>query len=479
MEAFPTIQALADATEEQVNAHWAGLGFYRRARLLHSAAKHVSSNCTNGQLPETVAELESIPGIGPYTAAAIASISFGVAVPVVDGNVCRVLSRLRGVANHIKAPIFKDKMAWELAGQIVGDVGEDAGDVNQAMMELGATFCAPSGSGIDDNDPLKDFYMSTKLGAAYFREITLEPSSSKTRKELEDIIRIATSTAEQMSPKKDKPAMCALCDAKGISTVLEQLAESIEDQTMRDGDDSNDIMDAAKRCGHGVLPTAPPKLTKREEVLAVAVISTTVRPEKTKTSKKKDSNDNTYWLLVKRPKKGLLAGQWEFPSVCVWNSEADTKTAGVKRKAPSSPAPKKKGNMIEVPKIGPSVRQKALDKLMDDILLNNKVFQCNLKDSGKLAKLKGSPLEHVFSHVRHTMWVDYASVSPTTGEASILKPIDWVSSNEREVKWMRESDMKQAGVTSGVKKILKAVQEEQQNSSKKQGFFQPKAKKKM
>lgn len=85
MKSFPTVQSLASATEDEVNAHWAGLGFYRRAKLLHTGAKLVSEEY-NGELPKTVNELMKISGIGRYTASAIASIAFGVQVPVVDGN---------------------------------------------------------------------------------------------------------------------------------------------------------------------------------------------------------------------------------------------------------------------------------------------------------------------------------------------------------------------------------------------------------
>ena len=83
---------------------------------------------------------------------------------------CRVLSRLKGIANHVKAPALKDVYGWELASDLVkaGD-GSCAGDLNQALMELGATFCAPSGTGTDPNDPLRDFYYSTRLGKALAR----------------------------------------------------------------------------------------------------------------------------------------------------------------------------------------------------------------------------------------------------------------------------------------------------------------------
>ena len=118
MHSFPTVHSLANATAEEVNSHWAGLGFYRRARLLHAGAKRVVSEY-NGIVPNAVKELMKIEGIGRYTASAIASIAYGVEVPVVDGNVCRVLSRLTGVANHIKAGVLKDDLGWSLAERII------------------------------------------------------------------------------------------------------------------------------------------------------------------------------------------------------------------------------------------------------------------------------------------------------------------------------------------------------------------------
>jgi A/G-specific adenine glycosylase len=458
MQSFPRVHDLARATEEQVNAHWAGLGFYRRARLLHQGAQYLVETY-NGTFPESVKSLLTIPGVGPYTAGAIASIAFDVCTPVVDGNVCRVLSRLRGVANHIKAPIFKDKLAWNLAEQIVnaGD-GSCAGDVNQALMELGATYCAPSGSGTDENDPLRDFYLSTKLGLQYYHSTRAETS-------LERVDALVT------TPKE---STCELCDATGITTVLEQLSGAMDDQVAN----ADNKEEAAKRCGHSVFPTSPPKLSKREEVLAVGAISSV--------SGKHDKD--TYWLLVRRPKKGLLAGQWEFPSVCVWNSSDNTTTginrntsnttggakarAGDKRKSPSTPSlpSKQKGTQpMEVPAISVPVRRKALSGLLEELLPPRSA------DSLKLENLNASPMEHIFSHVRHTMWIDYASLL-MTGAKPDKK--GWTTPNGKEVRWMRESDMQELGITSGVKKILKAVKEEQAKNSKKQNFFQPKKKRK-
>jgi len=133
LEAFPTIQALASAPEERVLALWSGLGYYRRARLLHRAARFVVEEL-GGEIPATQAALRKLPGVGRYTAAAIASISHGEPVAVVDGNVERVLSRLDGVPRD-------DASAWPRAQQIL-DL-RSPGDWNQAMMELGATLCTP------------------------------------------------------------------------------------------------------------------------------------------------------------------------------------------------------------------------------------------------------------------------------------------------------------------------------------------------
>ena len=131
LERFPTIEHLARARESSVLAAWSGLGYYRRARMLHAAAKQI---VRAGKFPQDVEALRALPGIGRYTAAAIASIAFDVPVAVVDGNVERVLERFAGK---------------KLAGEGVWNTAEELlsrnhpGDFNQAMMELGATVCLP------------------------------------------------------------------------------------------------------------------------------------------------------------------------------------------------------------------------------------------------------------------------------------------------------------------------------------------------
>ena len=135
---FPDVRSLAKAREAAVLAAWSGLGYYRRARMLHRAAREIVRK-RGGRFPQSAAEWRELPGIGRYTAAAIASIACGEAVAVVDGNVERVLRRLTGSAQPRAAGLTKSY--WELAEALLSR--ERPGDFNQAMMELGATVCLP------------------------------------------------------------------------------------------------------------------------------------------------------------------------------------------------------------------------------------------------------------------------------------------------------------------------------------------------
>ena len=141
LQRFPTLVSLALASEEDVLAEWSGLGYYRRARLLHKAAQFVANQLA-GKLPATAEELRALPGVGAYTAAAIASIAHGEPVAVVDGNVERVLCRLAGweLGSRAGGAALK-KQIDALAGQLVDPARP--GDFNQAIMELGATVCLP------------------------------------------------------------------------------------------------------------------------------------------------------------------------------------------------------------------------------------------------------------------------------------------------------------------------------------------------
>lgn len=139
LQAFPDISALAAAPEDEVLKLWEGLGYYSRARNLHRGAQQVAEEY-GGALPHTVEELKTIRGIGPYTAGAIASIAFGEAVPAVDGNVIRVVSRLAGIRENVGIPSVRRQLEAAAAALVPKD---RPGDFNQAVMDLGSAVCVP------------------------------------------------------------------------------------------------------------------------------------------------------------------------------------------------------------------------------------------------------------------------------------------------------------------------------------------------
>lgn len=142
LERFPTVEDLANAPLDEVLQLWAGLGYYSRARNLHRAA-NVMVEQHDGAVPDDPSALLALPGVGRYTAGAVASIAFERCEPIVDGNVARVFARLFGIDADIRsAPVVKE--LWNRATEIVR--GSAPGDLNQALMELGATVCVPRGA---------------------------------------------------------------------------------------------------------------------------------------------------------------------------------------------------------------------------------------------------------------------------------------------------------------------------------------------
>lgn len=170
MRRFPDVQALAAADEEEVLKYWEGLGYYSRARNLHRAARELVEQ-RQGHLPQKPEELRALPGVGPYTAAAVASLAFNRDVPVVDANVERVLARLF----DLDAPVKERQTARrirELAGGLLPK--GRARDFNQAFMELGALVCSKKPG--CERCPLTAHCESLRLGIAHERPV---PAKSK------------------------------------------------------------------------------------------------------------------------------------------------------------------------------------------------------------------------------------------------------------------------------------------------------------
>lgn len=160
LEALPDIPALAACEEERLHKLWEGLGYYSRARNLQKAARILTEQY-GGRFPETYRELTALPGIGDYTAGAILSIAFGQAVPAVDGNVLRLAARITGsrldVLDAKNRKIFRSWMAAAMSQ-------ERPGAYNQALMDLGATVCLPSGAPLCGDCPAGDFCIARQEG---------------------------------------------------------------------------------------------------------------------------------------------------------------------------------------------------------------------------------------------------------------------------------------------------------------------------
>jgi A/G-specific adenine glycosylase len=163
LSALPTVGHLAEAPEERVLALWSGLGYYRRARMLHAAAKQIAL-AHGGVVPGDVEGLRALKGIGAYTAGAVASIAFGRRAAVVDGNVARVLARLFAIEEDVKTARGAAGL-WRLAEQLVASGDGEPGDWNQALMELGATVCLPKGPKCG-SCPVRDLCAGRQQGIA-------------------------------------------------------------------------------------------------------------------------------------------------------------------------------------------------------------------------------------------------------------------------------------------------------------------------
>jgi len=162
LTAFPTVYDLADASEEQLLKLWEGLGYYSRARNLQKAAKQIARQY-DGAFPNRYEALLSLPGIGEYTAGAIASSAFGIPVPAVDGNVLRVISRITECYDDINDAKVKKAFRMQVA-KIMPMDAESVRIFNQALMELGATVCVPNGIPKCEVCPAREFCKARASG---------------------------------------------------------------------------------------------------------------------------------------------------------------------------------------------------------------------------------------------------------------------------------------------------------------------------
>eukprot|EP01084_Bolivina_argentea_P134314 236941_1 len=348
MKTFPTINKLSSATLDDVNTLWAGLGYYRRAKFLHEGSKQII-NQFNGTLPSDIKQLKSIKGIGDYTAGAISSIAYNKCNPAVDGNLVRVISRLRAIACSASPPL---KIHWSLASDLVKN-SNNPGILNQALMELGACVCIPK---------------SAKCGLCPISEHCKAYYEVKNRKRLMD------------NEIKDDDECKICCDLP---------IEDIEDLTVN------------------MYPMKKIKTKVRTQVIVSGIVMI---------------GNNV--LMIKRPNKGLLADQWEYPNVILFES-----------------------------KIENAKKKKVFDKdiMYERIVerLNGLYCEDRKRDivSGMIAKYEyiGESL-HIFSHIKQTCHVFRIYLNENM--INVNKELVY----DGEYKWYLVEDMNKKALTMCVKK---------------------------
>ncbi len=216
LETLPDVQALAGCPEQQLLKLWEGLGYYNRARNLQKAAQKIVTQY-GGQLPADYDALLSLPGIGPYTAGAIASISYGIAQPAVDGNVLRVISRITASNADIADPVTRRSIESALREVMPK---QDPGTFNQSLMELGATVCVPNGMPDCRNCPVYGLCEGRKQGTAL--DLPVKTAKKPRRIEQRTILLLVRDQHIAIRRRPSKGLLAGLWELPSLSGAVEQ-----------------------------------------------------------------------------------------------------------------------------------------------------------------------------------------------------------------------------------------------------------------
>lgn len=216
IEALPSVRALAEVSEDELMKLWEGLGYYSRARNLQKAALFLMEKY-QGELPADYEQLLELPGIGSYTAGAIASIAFQIPVPAVDGNVLRVAKRIAGSFDDISKEKVKKEL-WEDLIKIIPE--ERPGDFNQALMELGATVCLPNGKPHCSECPLMHLCQAFHQDKVML--IPVKPDKKERRKEERTLLLIEAKERYAIQKRPEKGLLAGLWELPGLEGKLSQ-----------------------------------------------------------------------------------------------------------------------------------------------------------------------------------------------------------------------------------------------------------------
>ncbi|MBP3654167.1 MAG: A/G-specific adenine glycosylase [Oscillospiraceae bacterium] len=220
LSAFPTVYELANAPEQQLMKQWEGLGYYSRARNMQKTALQVVEQY-EGVFPETYEELLKLPGVGEYTAGAIASAAFGVAVPAVDGNVLRVVSRICECYDDIADTKVKAAFRRKIE-EILPDNREDMRVFNQALMELGATVCVPNGAPKCENCPACDFCRARLSGTV--EKLPVKAPKKARRIEEKTVLVLVRDGQIALRKRSDSGLLAGLWEFPNTDSVLNETA---------------------------------------------------------------------------------------------------------------------------------------------------------------------------------------------------------------------------------------------------------------
>lgn len=228
IKALPDVKALAQAPEEELLKLWEGLGYYSRARNLQKAARQVMEQ-HGGKLPADFEQLKKLPGIGEYTAGAIASIAFGLKVPAVDGNVLRVLSRVL----LFRADILDQKVKKAASELIRQNMPERPGDYNQALMELGALVCVPNGDPECSRCPLRGLCLAKAAGCE--KELPVKAAKKPRKKEQHTIVVVCSEGRVLLHRRPKRGLLAGLCEYVNLDGRLSQkeIAEVLNGMGLR------------------------------------------------------------------------------------------------------------------------------------------------------------------------------------------------------------------------------------------------------
>ena len=424
---WPTVQDLAKADHDDVLAAWKGLGYYSRATRLHEGAKAVIARPSE-LMPNDVAGLLELPGIGQYTAGAISSIAFGRAEPVLDGNVARVLSRQLGLYVDVKDKKATDVL-WRVADQLIKEVANHPkvefstipGQWNQAMMELGSTICTPR--------PKCEECPVQKTCRAYSEGVALSKNRQSTAAvpDIEDACTLcdqldtevlATIPEEELSDEEAKPTKKKKVSAKQSNTLSKYFAIGTPSASYKaDNEEEGTVMESKKR----KVPTRtkgsksvnaycslfPKKVAKKEaKEEDCAVCLTELRL----------SDGGSKWLIEQRPATGLLASLWQFPQTTLSASDATAAT-----------------------------RKTSAQKYVSSLTAGG-------VDMSKARYITSfQPLIHVFTHLRLTMHAYHYRITDKAEADSLI------CSGAPARKWVDTDAMEGATLSTGMRKCWDLV----------------------